>query len=473
MKPLSVLSTLVNTVAYILFKPLEKFFFKKDNCRFEYFGETCKVLGRVRGILIEYFNYPPPSVPQSAVWKFCSACPREAHLWCVECEKRFCGSCAARAHHPGTFNELHSVEEISQPQGVLILTPILDELFILCLVLRYFPEVAGEVDKRYFTRQETCPMVGTLREVMSIIDGKLMFYIKDFLVASCGTEDSYHKLFLDAWVRNIVTQSDDFILLIMTCIHAYFFDRIVAIAIVPFFAGFYTFAYEIVARVERHIPKNETTKMIEDFVHFINLFAGKADIPPTTGWRIRPDKDRLDFLSYCKNRALKYVRLQYKRSKDNIRYFLQECMTGIVLFRGLNIFLSHKIGVGPGDLVAWILSHIGFHGMISRQQKMLGSRAYGLVDNHVVFGGTESVLGAVSDMLTLNSVLLLMLPATTLVALVLYVSDERDKFMQWWNAGGKEAYIGNCCCTVDAECPCSSRNFWRSSELLTDHFKIE
>ena len=82
------------------------------------------VLERVRGV--------------AAAAATCSKCDAQPNIFCVDCGANFCEACSCRAHHPGTFAELHSLEKITkeEKQNVKIITPLVEE--ILCASMRCF-----------------------------------------------------------------------------------------------------------------------------------------------------------------------------------------------------------------------------------------------------------------------------------------------------------------------------------------------
>ena len=131
---------------------------------------------------------------------WCERCEgNEAEIYCVDCEAYFCKACSGRWHHPGTSNELHSLEQlVKDEKGLKILTPLLDELLIGLVFYSLLRQLVNYVDEDYLWRSDICPGIHLLQRGLAWLDTVLFYYFKNTLMTSCSYEDSFWKLLLDA-----------------------------------------------------------------------------------------------------------------------------------------------------------------------------------------------------------------------------------------------------------------------------------
>jgi hypothetical protein len=143
------------------------------------------------------------------------------------------------------------------------------------------------------------------------VDAKAFYMFKDFLAISCNTEDSYWRLFLDFWVRTIVTDSDSILLLVMSFIPAYLFKHAIVLVLQPIGAVVFGLLFTIIASVENRLPSSSTPlQKLAQKVKKLNVIDfSKADCncdcPPLTHRRERRDKNYVEYLWYEQNRVFR------------------------------------------------------------------------------------------------------------------------------------------------------------------------
>merc|ERR1712054_158205 len=139
-----------------------------------------------------------------------------------------------RAHHPGTFRDMHSVEDLvlNEPtKAIQIITPILD--YILVLVIAYMLLSRLSISSDYLSSGDMCPSVDYAQSAVASIDTSLFYYYKATLHFYCSIEDSFWKLILDSWVRTIIAESDNMLLLVTTLPQALIFQFAIMVFVVP------------------------------------------------------------------------------------------------------------------------------------------------------------------------------------------------------------------------------------------------
>eukprot|EP00592_Proboscia_alata_P020596 CAMPEP_0194418920 /NCGR_PEP_ID=MMETSP0176-20130528/18120_1 /TAXON_ID=216777 /ORGANISM="Proboscia alata, Strain PI-D3" /LENGTH=184 /DNA_ID=CAMNT_0039225663 /DNA_START=105 /DNA_END=656 /DNA_ORIENTATION=+ len=147
----------------------------------------------------------------------------------------------------------HQVVEIIDNGGIDLLCPIMDMSFIAFLAL-YVQRVlraqkimllCGTAD--YFF-DLTCPVVKHLQHGVFQLDSSLFTLLKNTLNEWCIVDDAFIKLFLDAWVRGVMTQTDSFGFMLAKSPSA-----IAAFLVVYTFTPLLSIPYAILASIIRSI----------------------------------------------------------------------------------------------------------------------------------------------------------------------------------------------------------------------------
>jgi len=242
--------------------------------------------------------------------EYCSQCLSEQQMYCVECNKTFCKPCVIRAHHPGTNNDAHSLEEIWEPndQGIKVITPLLEEILLLSVLSFVFLHPLIKED--YLYSGNVCILTNYARAGMSLFDDKAFYVVKSSLAIYCDVEDSYWRLFIDFWVRDVVTDSDSVFLLVTSFISAMMFQQTVSVVLVPVLATFYAIAFGLISKLESLLPSNlNGPKQLQKIVKNLNFLqfcvSDDDECPPLTSRRARPSKSFYDFLWYEQNRKFR------------------------------------------------------------------------------------------------------------------------------------------------------------------------
>jgi len=160
--------------------------------------------------------------------------------YCVDCKQVLCRRCIGRTHHPElTKKIIHVFEEIdwkhtgkTQYVAMFFINSIV--LFWVCVGL-YF----SNISQSYFRGENICPIVGSGRRWLIWFDGNAFHWFKANISVTCDLEDSFWRLFMDGWMRGVVTGTDSWILLLTSCQKAMLFKVAAAHMLVPICALFY------------------------------------------------------------------------------------------------------------------------------------------------------------------------------------------------------------------------------------------
>lgn len=423
--------------------------------------------GEVRPILCEHFGFPWPPVQywQESVRTACSLCTcSKAVFWCVECRRRMCPGCVARQHHPGSLTVLHSIEKIIVDRsGVKLLSPILGEVLLTCFAGYLLTNVRLSPDQ--LSSFNMCPTASFARRVLAAFDAKVLYYFRKNFVDYCGIEDAFYSLFVEAWIRNIVTDSDDTLMVVITLVPAMMFRAVMSMIAVPVAALLFAVLMTIVRLVEVHlIPVNPFTLWLQSVVasaDVISLFQGRADVPPRTTWRIRPSKDSIDKLRYMKTRVTRQLSFFYDSTQADLRYFASKAIFMTVCFRLVCIWADEFIGVKPGMCIRSILCSIGFRNKIEQQFRWYDGATNYFGDNFLMAQLARGLGFAHGFARFFSSIpvffcLLPMIPVGFLLALIDFLVRERREFKSAWNGATKAVTVGVC----GSACTCAACVVW-------------
>lgn len=160
----------------------------------------------------------------------CAGCARPraftpAFVYCCECGMALCFRCDSRLHASDALSldpygkpmRSHRVERIVEGGGVALLSPLL-ELGVVVVAfgaVRLMLSAATRMLSVDYFFESVCPVVSRLRFAVFRIDHALYPIMRGILGTWCDTEDAFIKIFIDVWVRGILTSTDSFALLVM------------------------------------------------------------------------------------------------------------------------------------------------------------------------------------------------------------------------------------------------------------------
>jgi len=333
------------------------------------FKTTMQYVKDFRAVLYDYFRWPKHPNP---AWR-CKKCSKPSKIWCVECGMKFCPSCASNQHAPGVSIQLHSLEEIKESwkhKGVHLLSPILPEILLAMLFLHGFITI-DFFTPEYLTTQASCPMVHSVQKSVAAFDTSLFYYMKGSFFQWCNMEDSYLRFILDAWVRSIVTLTDNTVLVFQTLPQALLFDVVLMYLLVPVVACLYAVLENVVYYLETRIPRTgewgERLVKLEEVAQLcgtVSVFAlGSMNPAPDTHKRLRPPMDIMDDIWYRYDRKMRHFKFVYKNTLMGLQKSAWHLITWTMAFRLGCIWL------GLGRPLRFILSWIGFGSTIAAHQE--------------------------------------------------------------------------------------------------------
>eukprot|EP00930_Biecheleria_cincta_P049765 TRINITY_DN34968_c0_g1_i1.p1 TRINITY_DN34968_c0_g1~~TRINITY_DN34968_c0_g1_i1.p1 ORF type:complete len:394 (+),score=55.48 TRINITY_DN34968_c0_g1_i1:66-1247(+) len=364
---------------------------------------------------------------------------KAADYYCPECAwykglpPTFCEGCMRRMHFPGTRFEFHSVEEIDhEHEAVRILSPLIPELLFMSQVLAVFHSASNMLDT-YTHGRSLCPTVDFSRGYAMHADAGLFYVLKGWFASVCDSEDSFWRLFIDAWTRNVVTDSDSFLLLLLTLKRAILFDASIVFLVAPLLAFIYALFSTMVLRVElAFIPDTALTRNIEGAVNKMCILQKIAHgrlrrAPPQTRPRMRASRHIIDSAVYNLKRLLRTVMFQVARAGSMLNALLFSTLMAAVLFRVACIvfggyrFFHDALGLGSAPGL----------------QALAGQR----VSDHVF----EEVLGFLGgkSMAILPSLVTAVIPSVVMLSIPLAAlgykcMQQQKSFTHDWEAGERE-----------------------------------
>lgn len=149
-------------------------------------------------------------------------------------------------------------------------------------------------------------------------------FISRFLSLIGAKQDSFFKLLLDTWVRGIVTDSDNTLLILQTLYQAAFFEVAVLIFLVPVVSITYAVLFNAIYLIELKLPRTRFLVALETFSRHFNVSAYLVVIhgPPDTKKRQREAIDSLDGLWYWWHRKVRFVHFFYTTTSAALSYVL-------------------------------------------------------------------------------------------------------------------------------------------------------
>uniref|UniRef100_A0A7S4HS37 Uncharacterized protein n=1 Tax=Odontella aurita TaxID=265563 RepID=A0A7S4HS37_9STRA len=195
----------------------------------------------------------------------CAGCANRdtpAFVFCCECGASLCYRCDARLHVADALSldprgrpmRSHRVERIVDGGGVPLLTSLMELGVMVAVVSGARPLLSaagGMLNVDYFF-ESVCPAVTRLRRAVFRLDHALYPLLRGILGAWCDTEDAFIKIFVDVWVRGILTNTDSFALLLMKTPSA-LAAFLVVLTLAPFLAIPYALAATVVRGLENNV----------------------------------------------------------------------------------------------------------------------------------------------------------------------------------------------------------------------------
>jgi len=303
------------------------------------FGHGTAHLGKISKQVQSLRRFKPKSLK-------CVQCGKDdAVNWCVECKKAMCKFCTGMLHYPTMKTETHSIEEIdvlSTTEGAEIITPILLDVMAVVSALWVFSKFA--ITKEYLDGEAQCPFLTFGRAWVTRIDVNMFFIMKREMAYLCDIEDSHWRLYIDAWVRSIVTGVDSFLLLYASFWKALFFEEFVRRIGGPVLGVLYAILQLLCHNLEDLvIPRNDITVKIEKFVKDISLSKRLAPIgalSPKTFFRKRPMTDHMELLRYTVDREVRIFKYYNGMAQAMVNYMFLSALLFTFLFRALCILSS-------------------------------------------------------------------------------------------------------------------------------------
>jgi hypothetical protein len=217
----------------------------------------------------------------------------------------------------------------------------------------------------YLTTQVICPAVNELRTFTAQVDANLFLHFKSSFSTWCDVEDTFFRFLFDLWVRSIVTNTDDLVLVFQTLPKALMYDVLLINAVVPVVSFLYASLLAIVYHLESYLPRPKKLekgangeKQVQPFLlrleslsdainsWGLQLVGSSWDMtifPPETKWRKRPDLDRLEGFFYWRSRITRWFSYYFKTCLDA----LNSVMWYIVISTGVARIVCIWFGLAP------------------------------------------------------------------------------------------------------------------------------
>jgi len=335
------------------------------------FQQAVAFIKEFRAILIEYFKWSKPKT--NTGWK-CKFCSKEAKWWCPNTKQKFCPQCAYNQNHANA----HSLEEMHsdwERKGFHIITPVLPDIMFAGLVYYMFFHVTL-MGPDYLTTQVTCPVVSRARSFTAGFDANLFYYYKQSFFTWCDVEDSFLRFIMDGWVRSIVTQTDNTLLVFQTLPSALLVNVALSYTLVPFASFLYALlasaVYAIESRIELPTAAPGEPEPIWLSIHnFLWTWNGSvffADpqssaFPPETKPRTRDASDPLEGFWYWKERTFRNLNYYYLSTGVSLQNLTSQLLMVTFYIRLACIWVGGFAGVAKVSL-----GMIGFQSLISAQE---------------------------------------------------------------------------------------------------------
>lgn len=415
----------------------------------------------------------------------CAKCEKVARSYCPDCEKSLCNACCAREHHPGTDHEKHSVEEIviNDTSGIKFLTPVIDELLIFIVAVFIWTQI--KITERYLHTPDVCPLSNYIRETVENYDSGMFYAFKVPLSTYCNMEDSFWRLFTDMWVRNVVTDTDNLVVLGFSFFWAIFFHMTLLQILVPVISVFYAVFVTIFEQIENRIPQYAVLQHIEKWASKVNIAGSSGDAPPMTHWRRRRYDDYVELFYYATSRWSRQFIYFYSSTADTLTmvvkyplYVCSGCRLMCIVFR-------------LGSLIRWFCQKFGLDAFMSEHIDWFSPKCKrDQISERLLYGTFNQILGmffspeagsaatsVLSNFVATSASILMNWQIIFLFALLFlpqwyvkrFLQKQRDQFEADWENGGREACLGSCHVGDECQCVCVQ---WRVGNDKQEEEKI-
>ena len=311
-----------------------------------------------------------------------------ASVWCCECARNLCTKCDERLHSGNSSLDplhrpmcSHRVEIIVGGGGIAVLTPMLEISVLIAglFTLRPLLSSAGRALNVDYFFESVCPLVSRIRRIVFRVDHALYPVLKGPLGVWCETEDAFLKIFVDVWVRGVLTKTDSWALMIMktpAAIGAF----VVVLTLVPLLSIPYAAVATPIRFIEMHVVPNWavfrllgwTVRRINDLLwlpfwvaawfcratilglvmdhDMAETFHRRRPIPPKTGHRLRPSPSYgiRDISGGCLTRITRIFRYFRRRARKAITSAI---LTSVFFAFSLRVFLLYSPRCGGEGII--------------------------------------------------------------------------------------------------------------------------
>lgn len=270
--------------------------------------------------------YKDKKTPAAKATVFCPDSPPGQQL--------YCDKCCALEHHWGGKKRLHTMEAIDPRQSTYLISTLLDVIVLPLAMLAIVIRVG--IPDGYTVGADVCPLSHSVRKLLFSIDaGMSTIYAKPYLAGFCNLEDGYVRLFMDAFLRCALTDTDSGFLLFVTLCRAVVFNYlIIRKVIVPIAVFFHTIISMIFFLMENSLPESRRSSWDTSQLVKRPYFKWLRPPMPITKPRLRPPEQYVDNFRY------RYGRLE--RRWDWARH---TCRKRTLAFSGVLICLPVTVRV--------------------------------------------------------------------------------------------------------------------------------
>jgi len=380
-------------------------------------------------------------------------------------------------YHPGGKLKYHSVEPIALKQNARVFQTVVSSALIVSGLVYLLSSL--HIGPDYLSQANICPITGKARSLAAALDTKIFYYYKSDFVKYCNHEDSFYKLFLDGWVRGIVTDSDDTLLVLSSLAPAYVLITVLSAIVAPIVGVVYAILMTLARSADSYLPQEKLQQIggylqanapiVVSFLQNFDMYSkwgGCTQAPPFTKWRIRRDFDFYDRLKYQQSRRTRFTAYFFDHAKDTMKWWSLRAVPYAASFRLLLIWVPSlanplrsalSIAPGIGSIIktqqGWFQDAVS-HMFLGEQMSLLlitksSDYAFSLL-GLMPFGGLVSHFSMMYSI-----VLVVMLVAYFVFNYI--ISQQQIAFEK----AGEKDLCGPC---VKAGCPCPSAIFFHSHE---------
>eukprot|EP00930_Biecheleria_cincta_P067854 TRINITY_DN5477_c0_g1_i4.p1 TRINITY_DN5477_c0_g1~~TRINITY_DN5477_c0_g1_i4.p1 ORF type:complete len:332 (-),score=46.39 TRINITY_DN5477_c0_g1_i4:132-1127(-) len=253
--------------------------------------------------------------------------------------------------------------------------------------------------KEDYVHTEVCPMVLEIKSSVAMFDSGLFFLTKGLIHGFCISEDAFWRLFTDAWVRSIVTETDSLFLVLSALIWAMLWYQLILWILFAVVAFCYAAIFSLWRQVEFALPKNRLLLFLGKCCRWFNIIRipGQSDAPtPKTCVRTRPAADYVDCLTYWTGRKLRHFWIYFSGACNCLYSLLLFCVVATAALRLLCIF------AGAGWVFRHALSALGFRERIDMHSEWFRHLPKEDYSDHILWRVLDRILlgagGAVTSM---------------------------------------------------------------------------